>query len=94
MNIVYDPDVQEKELSEEEIKRIVALKPVHTSFSADEPELSDKLVQRMKSSEKETLATMQDADESRTIGPFSSIDDPTKALDAEEDIKAWERSQP
>ena len=61
MNIVYDPDVQGRELSKEEIKRLVALKPGHTSFSADEPELSDELVRRMKSSQKRPLSALRTA---------------------------------
>jgi len=47
-------------------------------------EMIDFLFVKQQKNKKETLAAMHDADEGRTIGPFSSIDDLTKALDAED----------
>ena len=50
MIVTYDPEVQGRKLSENELKRLVELKPEHTSFSMDEPELTEELVRRMKQS--------------------------------------------
>lgn len=52
MKITYDPEIQGRELSETEIKRLIALKPAQNSFSVDEPELTDELIQRMKLSKR------------------------------------------
>ena len=50
MIVTYDPEVQGRKLSENELKRLMELKPEHTSFSIDEPELTEELVKRMKRS--------------------------------------------
>lgn len=47
-------------------------------------EMIDFLFVKQQKNKEETLTAMRDADEGRTIGPFSSIDDLTKALDAED----------
>ena len=49
MLVTYDPKVQGNKLTEEEIERISELNPEFTSFSVDEPELTDELLQRMRS---------------------------------------------
>lgn len=49
-------------------------------------EFIDFLLVKQQKNKEETLEAMCDADEGRTIGPFSSIDDLTKALDAESSI--------
>ena len=49
MLVTYDPKVQGSKLTEEEIERIFKLNPEFTSFSNDEPELTEELLQRMRS---------------------------------------------
>ena len=50
MIVTYDPDKQGRMLSEDELKKLIELKPECTSFSTDEPELTEQLVERMKKS--------------------------------------------
>ncbi len=55
MLVTYDPAVQGAEFSEKESKTLARLKdkPEFTSFSADEPELTDSLIQRMRRAARE-----------------------------------------
>ena len=48
MIVRYDPEKQGKELTEEEIDKLLRIKPGSPSFSFDEPELTEDLAQRMK----------------------------------------------
>ncbi len=61
---------------------------VYNQLSDANRNIVDNLVEflfaRQKKNEKETLDAIRDADAGRTIGPFNSIDDLTKALDAED----------
>lgn len=50
MMVTYDPNKQGRTLSENELKKLIELKPGHTSFSADDPELTEQLAERMKKS--------------------------------------------
>ena len=52
MVVKYDPDVQGRELSNDDINRLTQLKPDFSSFSLDEPELTEDLVKRMKDAKK------------------------------------------
>ncbi len=50
MLISYDPDIQGKTLSEQELQYLRDLDPTQASHSSDDPELTEELVQRMKNS--------------------------------------------
>ena len=52
MLIKYDPEVQGKRLTEEERKMIRDLVPDCTTFTEDDPELTEELVEKMKKSAK------------------------------------------
>ncbi len=52
MIVRYDPETQGKELKEEEIDKLLRIKPGSPSFSFDEPELTEDLVNRMKQDKK------------------------------------------
>lgn len=47
-------------------------------------EMVDFLFAKQQKNKQETLEAIRDADEGRTVGPFSSIDDLTEALDADD----------
>ena len=61
MKVVFDPEIQGRDLSDSEIQRIKNLVPDCTTFSIDEPELTETLVQRMKKDSKKgaSLAAVQ-----------------------------------
>ncbi len=48
MVVTYDPEKQGRELSGEEIKYLQQLRTDVSSFSTDDPELTDALAERMK----------------------------------------------
>ncbi len=50
MDKKYDPKVKGRILSKEEIDNLKRIKPQFSSFTVDEPELTDELVKRMKNS--------------------------------------------
>ena len=52
MLITYDPKIQGDKLTSEEIKRLSELNPKFVSFTTDEPELTEELLQKMRISSK------------------------------------------
>ena len=52
MIITYDPKVEGSKLSEEELIKLRELNPDCNTFTSDDPELTDELVEKMKNSAK------------------------------------------
>ncbi len=50
MVVMYNPEVQGDTLTEQEVQFLTNLQPNCTTFSDDDPELTEELVRRMRSS--------------------------------------------
>ncbi len=48
MIISYDPNIDGRELSSEEIQQLTSIKPNFQDFSLDEPEFTEELAMRVK----------------------------------------------
>lgn len=61
MKVIYDPELQGRKLTDEELKMLENLVPDSTTFSVDDPELTETLVNRMKKNDKKAapLAAVQ-----------------------------------